>query len=61
VASCCLGPFDDMRDGVFKGDESRHQIGWYEVSCTLLLINLLAWVLERLIARLFLRYLWPVD
>jgi hypothetical protein len=27
VASCCLGPFDDMRDGVFKGDESRHQIG----------------------------------
>jgi hypothetical protein len=42
----------DMRDGVFEGDENRTLICWYEVSCSLLLINLLAWVLERLNARL---------
>jgi hypothetical protein len=42
----------DVQDGVFKGDESRHYIGWYEVSCSLLLISLLAWVPERLNARL---------
>ena len=52
MASRCLVLVDDVRDGVFEGDESRHQIGWYEVSCTLLLISLLAWVLERLNARL---------
>ena len=52
VASRCLVLIDNMRDGVFEGDESMHQIGWYEVSCILLLISLLAWVLERLNARL---------
>ena len=51
VASRCLVLVDNMRDSVFKGDESRHLIGWYEVSCTLLLISLLAWVLEKLNAR----------
>ena len=32
----------DVRVGLFEDDESRHQISWYEVSCTLLLISLLA-------------------
>ena len=27
VASRCLVLVDDVRDGVFEGDESRHQIG----------------------------------
>jgi hypothetical protein len=39
-------------NSVFEGDESRHYIGWYEVSCSLLLINLLTWVLEGRNARL---------
>ena len=42
VASRCLVLVDDVQDGVFEGDESRHQIGLYEVSCILLLISLLA-------------------
>jgi hypothetical protein len=42
----------DMRIDVFEDDGSRHQIGWYEVSCTLLLISLLAWVPKWLNARL---------
>ena len=59
VASWCLVLVDDMRDGDFEGDESRHQISWYEVSCTQLLISLLAWVLEML--GCLWHYLWPVD
>jgi hypothetical protein len=49
----------DVRVGLFKDDESWHQISWYKVNCTLLLISLLAWVLEML--GCLGCYLWPID
>jgi hypothetical protein len=32
----------NVQDGIFEDDENRSQIGYYEVSCTLLLIGILA-------------------
>jgi hypothetical protein len=57
VASIILVLVANMQASLLEDDENRHQISWYEVSFTLLLINLLAWVLERLNAWLALTLL----
>jgi hypothetical protein len=51
----------NMQDGIFKDDENWALLCWYEVNCSLLLINLLAWVLKRLNLGCLCCYSWPVD
>ena len=51
VASHCLGPYCQCWSWSFWRWWKQAYSGWYEVGCTLLLISLLAWVLERLNAR----------
>jgi hypothetical protein len=52
VTSCHLGPCCQHTRWCLRGWWKQALIGWYEVSCSLLLISLLAWVLERLNGRL---------
>jgi hypothetical protein len=52
VASRHLGPCYWHVRWYFLGWWKHALIGWYEVSCSLLLISLLAWVLKRLNGRL---------